>query len=179
MSDEAPSDSVREFQAIQTIYEALEPLTPEGRGRVVAYMVSLLGIADLASDPPGLPRTAERDTEQPAEKDDSSFVERAFTTFAELHDAAAPATNADNALVAAYWLQECADNETFASQTVNVELKQLGEGLKNITRAFDLLKASDPALVLQVRKSGRTRQGRKTYKLTRAGVMRIQEMIDG
>jgi hypothetical protein len=55
----------------------------------------------------------------------------------------------------------------------------LGHGLINITAALDDLREAKPALVLQVGKSGKSRQARKTYKLTIAGIKSVEEMIGG
>jgi hypothetical protein len=49
--------------------------------------------------------------------------------------------------------------------------------VKHITSAFDTLKARKPAAVMQLKKSGSTRQARKTYKLTVAGKNAVELMI--
>jgi hypothetical protein len=49
----------------------------------------------------------------------------------------------------------------------------------NITAALDDLKEVQPQLVLQLKKSGKSRQARKTYKISVAGVQRDKEMIGG
>ncbi len=82
-------------------------------------------------------------------------------------------------MVAAYWLQVCQGAESFVSYSVNKALKNLGHGVSNVTGAFDALRRSKPALVLQLRKAGKSRQARKTYKVTKAGVAAVEEMIDG
>jgi hypothetical protein len=58
-------------------------------------------------------------------------------------------------------------------------LKNLGQGLANITNAIDGLRNQKPALVLQLKKSGKSQQARKTYKLTVAGIKAVEVMIDG
>ena len=67
--------------------------------------------------------------------------------------------------------------ETFTSQTLNSALKDLGRGVSNITRALAASMAQKPALVMQVRKSGTTKQARKIYKLTAAGKKAVVLMI--
>jgi hypothetical protein len=61
---------------------------------------------------------------------------------------------------------------------VNKELKLLGEGVPNITMAVDALRSQKPALAVQLQKSGKTRQARKTYKLTVAGIKEVERMIN-
>ena len=102
-----------------------------------------------------------------------------YASFADLFSAAGPETNARKALVAGYWLQVCQNAENFDGFSANSELKQLGEGLVNITVAIDGLKNEKPALAMQTRKSGNSRQARKTYKLTVAGIKAVEDMIDG
>lgn len=179
MTIEQTATPTREFEAIQTVYKALEPLGIEGRTRVMNYMVSLLGIANATKVSSTDSESDEKEAEENVEQEDSPDSLGRFSTFAELHNKANPVTNADSALVAAYWVQNCEEGnkENFGSQAINKELKELGIGVKNITGALTQLKASKPAFILQVRKGGKSRQARKTYKITDAGLKRIQEMI--
>lgn len=48
----------------------------------------------------------------------------------------------------------------------------------NITDSLDALKEEKPALILQLKKSGISKQARKTYKLTQEGAKRIRQLID-
>lgn len=98
---------------------------------------------------------------------------------AELDDAAAPKSNADTALIAGYWLQVCQGAETFDGFSANRELKHLGKGIANITHALESLKNQKPSLALQLRKSGKSQQARKTFKLTVAGIKAVEAMING
>lgn len=82
-------------------------------------------------------------------------------------------------MVAAYWVQVCQGTGSFQSQSLNDGLKDLGHGIGNITEALSQLKDDRPALLLQLKKSGNTRQARKTYKLTQAGMKRVEEMTQG
>jgi DNA-binding MarR family transcriptional regulator len=75
-------------------------------------------------------------------------------------------------------VQVCQGNDGFDSYTANSALKQMGYTLSNITRALDILQAQDPKLVMQVRKTGSSRQARKVYKLTHAGLKRVAEMLN-
>ena len=52
-------------------------------------------------------------------------------------------------------------------------LKNLGHGVGNITRAFDTLRASKPALTVQTRKEGSSKQARKKFRVTTEGHRRI------
>ena len=88
-----------------------------------------------------------------------------------------PSTDRERTLVASYWAQVCENQTSFAAQTLNAQLKDLGHGVGNITEALSALKIERPSLVLQLKKSGTSRQARKTYKLTIEGVRRVQNML--
>lgn len=100
--------------------------------------------------------------------------------FSDLLDAAPSAnTDADRALIGGYWFQVVQGQETFTGFQVNNELKNAGHGIGNITDALTTLQRRSPAHVRQTMKSGRTRQARKTYKLTVAGIRAVQAMMGG
>ena len=171
-------DKVSEFDAFKSVHDALEPLDDDARSRVVKSVITLLAI-DAHVQP-----TSEIEDEALDEPNEASAVEvskdtKQFSTFAELHAAANPGTNSDKALVAGYWLQICEGAESFTSQSANKELMHLGHKLANITSALTALKGTKPQLVLQLKKSGSSQQARKTYKLSEAGVSRVNEMIHG
>jgi hypothetical protein len=171
------TDPDPEFTAMQTVYATLQALDTEARGRVMAYVASRLDLTKHTAIAP----KAQDSTQAPDANSvqDSHKSEVSFESLAELCDASHPATNAEKALVAGYWLQVCLGNETFDSASANKELKHLGDGVANITAAIDSLKNQKPALALQLRKSGRTQQARKTYKLTVAGVKAVENRING
>jgi hypothetical protein len=102
-----------------------------------------------------------------------------YGTFAELFNAAQPKTQADKALVAGYWLQVCRGADSFDGFSATKELKHLGEGVENITAAITALKVQKPALAMQLKKSGKSQQARKTYKLTIAGIQSVEGLING
>lgn len=165
-----------EFQAFTKVHGALEPLDDEARSRVVKSVITLLAIDASVQ------ATAKEDV---ADEADEAAADKAageapiFSTFAELYDASNPTTNAQKALVAGYWHQVCQDNDNFTAQSANRELTHLGHKIVNITTAFDELKKIKPAPILQLRKSGTSQQARKTYKVSVAGVRRVEEMVGG
>jgi len=101
-----------------------------------------------------------------------------YASFPDLYHAANPETESDKALVAGYWVQVCKGKDGFDSFTANSALKDMGYTVSNITRALDALMASDPKYVQQIKKSGQSRQARKVYKVTQAGLKRVAEMLN-
>jgi hypothetical protein len=155
-----------EIEAMSQVAAALSPLDDQARNRVLQWAASRFRSKSAA--PQGSSFQTVHSTDTPI-----------FETFAELFEAAQPSTEREKALVAGYWVQIGQSQLSFGSQTLNDALKDLGHGIGNITDALSALKEEKPALVLQLKKSGTSKQARKTYKLTQEGVRRVQEMISG
>ena len=178
MSEETQFPWREEQEAITTICEALEPLSIEGRSRVVDYIIKALEIDAVKPSSMGSGGDHENAEEVISQEGVSDKMGQ-FNTLADLYDRAAPATESESALVVAYWVQQNNEQDTFVSQKVNKELKHLGRGINNITSALNKMMDSDPALIMQVRKSGSSKQARKIYKITDAGMKSVKEMISG
>lgn len=172
-------DPDREFGAMQTVYGALQNLDEDARSRVLDYVISRLGIAPVAKAGANQQKEAASDDAEKRALKEEQGTARTFGSLAELFDAAQPKTTADKALVSGYWLQVCHASESFDGFSVNKELKNLGQGLPNVTSAIDTLKAKKPALALQLKKSGKSQQARKVYKITVAGIRAVEAMIVG
>jgi hypothetical protein len=168
-----------EFSAIQTVFGALHGLDEQARIRVLEYVSARLGITGVARAAPKRSQEPEREeTEEPDLEQEQDAAPK-FGSFAELFDAANPKGASDKALVAGYWLQVCEGTDSFDGFSANKELKHLGQGLPNVTSAIDTLKGQKPALALQLKKSGKSRQARKLYKITVAGIRVVEGMIGG
>ena len=102
-----------------------------------------------------------------------------YNDFADLYDATNPKTEAEKALVSGYWITVGENKPEFTGQEVNNQLKNLGFRIGNITDALSSLNSRKPTLVMQTSKSGKTRQARKKYKLTKAGHDLVIKMING
>lgn len=163
-------DSVNpEIEAMSAVSKALTGLGEDARGRVLRwavdhYQVSVGVIRVAASTETGSGSL-------------TSAVGEQSTDLAELFAAADPQSDADKALVGGYWTQFVQGDSDFDAQSVNTQLKHLGHGVGNITRALDSLKDRRPQLVIQLRKSGTTKQARKKYRVTTAGKAAVEDMI--
>lgn len=151
-----------ELEAMAAVFATLDRLDPEMRKRVLDWALSRF-------------RTSEGSNLQTSTPGEASVFR--YVTFAELFEAASPKLEKDKALVACYWLQSTQGVEQFGSEPVNSELKHVGHGLKNVTDCLSRLMDEKPQLILQVRKSGTSRQSRKTYKLTTAGLRKVESMV--
>src|SRR5579862_7361508 len=138
-------DQDAELAAMSAVAKALESLDEVVRQRVISWAASRFG----ASLPASIKSLGTERHVVPI----GESARGEFEDFAELFEAADPKTDKDRALVAAYWAQICQSQATFAAQTLNTNLKDLGHGLSNVTVALDALKDEKPALILQLKKS--------------------------
>lgn len=161
-----------ELKAMSQIFDALSGLDADAQLRIIKWVTEKFGLVVPRSVVAG----KERDSARQPTDISSSNADIQFRDFADLFDAARPATDVEKALVAGYWEQFGKGNSDFASQSVNDELKQLGHPVGNITRALSGLIDVRPALVQQLRKDGGTKQARKTYRLTAAGQRKVDQM---
>jgi hypothetical protein len=90
---------------------------------------------------------------------------------------ASPRTDPQRALIAAYWRQVKEGHGDWTAFEINDRLKNLGHRSKNITDALDSLMTQRPSLVIQTHKSGISRQARKKYKLTQAGIQHVNDLL--
>ena len=169
MPDAAMSD---ELKAMAQIEGALEKLGEDARSRVLRWAGDRFCIMSMKHDSGSKDRTTEQKRRDAAQGE--------YADLSEFYDAASsPSSDADRALVAAYWFQ-CHEEQTDVdSQKVNKELKHLGHGVGNITRAFNALIDQKPALIMQTRKEGTTKQARKKYRVTAEGRKRVESMLSG
>jgi hypothetical protein len=156
-----------EINAMKQLAAALGPLDEGARTRVLQWAASRFNAS--------LPAAASTSRLHASGSNTSDAQQ--FESFAELFEAAHPSTERERALVASYWMQIGQGEQSFGSQILNDALKDLGHGVGNITDALTALKEERPALILQLKKSGTSKQARKTYKLTQEGIRRVQGMM--
>lgn len=161
MSDEL--GRLAEIKAMQGIVEVLKGLGPESVARVLRWASETYGLS--------------APTKTTGAKQGKDEEQSEFGSVSDFYNAVDPQNAADKALVVAYWIQFREGKESFGAQEVNTSLKNLGHGVGNITDALDVLKARKPAAVIQLKKSGTSRQARKTYKVTAAGKTAVEAMI--
>lgn len=158
------------------VLEAMEPLDVAARLRVVEWILARFG---LASSPRG---TATATASEAAAC--SPAVDRAtsrLSDFGSVADAFSasgpPKTETRKALVVAAYLQSVGGRADVTGFDVNSELKHLGHAVGNITLAMTGLMNARPQLVVQVRKTGSTKQARKSYRVTVEGLREVERML--
>ena len=168
-----------EIEAFTTIHSTLSVLDDETRRRVLSAVSLLLGIEGTAIKTSGNSEVkhipAAKHSTAPEE---AIQYEDKYEEFAELFAAAQPTSNPYKALVAGYWLQVHLGRESFSSHDMNKELNNLGHKIGHTPSAFAPLVEAKPQLVLQLKKSGTSKQARKTYKLSKAGISKVESMLN-
>lgn len=180
MSDEKKeterTDPETELKAMGDVAKAVSGLDGEARARVLRWAAERYEVTVSGSRGKGSSGGAGSGSgENGGSNGNGSGTQ--FGDLADLYAATAPEPEIDKALVAGYWFQFCEGKPEFGSQEINTALKNLGHPIKNITSAFDNLKARKPSYVMQLKKSGTSKQARKTYKLTVAGKQAVELMI--
>jgi hypothetical protein len=166
-----------EIDAMGAVVAALDKLDEPTRSRVIDWTAKRFGVASAPAS------GAQRHTPgasggvaaaaAPAAGDDT------FDDFPTLLAKGKPKTDAQRALLAAYWHQVIGKKPSFQSQDLNKELKDTGNYINNIPSAMDGLIGTSPQQVVQLKKTGNQRQGRRTFKLTSRGVEVARGMLGG
>lgn len=165
----------QEIQAMAMVNTALSGLDSEAAARVLRWATGRYGVRATDVKVDNSSNDIGRDSDSAAGK---AGAPQAIYV-ADLYAQAEPETDAERALVVGYWLQRHDGQENLAAQDINKELKHLGHGVSNVTMALGRLINQRPQLVIQVRKSGSSKQARKQYRLTAAGLARVEEMLCG
>ena len=169
-----------EVGAMSTVASALADLGDDARSRVVRWAAERFGVTLGPAQPPAPATRPMSDAGRGAgdvTEEEISAEAPTFEHFAELYNAAGPRSNDDKALVAGYWFQVIKGQDKFKATDLQRELKNLGHAIPNITDALTANIEKKPARVLQLAKSGASKQARKTYKLTHEGLVYVQGMM--
>lgn len=163
-----------EVKAMGDVAVALGELEEAARKRVLDWACQRFGVVPTA---PARHQGGGQNTASSEAADEGAGGPREFNEFHELFEAAAPSSGLDQILVACYWFQVVKGESKLDGQAVNAELKHMGHGSSNITRDINALIGRSPALVMKIRKDGSTKQARNQYKLTRAGIQAVEELL--
>lgn len=162
-----------ELEIMRQAAELIAQLSEEQLSRAMPWLNARFGYNPTPGNKAGPSASANGKSAR-----DSTY-EPEFVDFADLFHAANPQDQATRALLAAYWVMKENGGEAFQSQPVNALLKDLGFHVSNITDALSQNMREKPALIVQTKKSGSSRQARKTYKVTDAGKRRVMQMTSG
>lgn len=163
-------ETFEELDAMKKVAEAIGGLEPDAQKRVIHWAEAHFSIERMNETKTG-------NSENPVINESLLSNSENIDSIGELFALSLPSSDAEKALVAGYWLQIEQGSSDFTTQEVNSDLKHLGYGIGNITRAFETLKKTRPQQVIQLRKAGTSKQARKTFKLTDVGKKVVESMI--
>jgi hypothetical protein len=163
--DQDRTDPIKEIEAMGKVASALAEVDRHSAQRILRWAAERFG-APLELRPATNAVMAPARTAPASDEDLSEFFARA-----------APNDGPERALIVGYWLQVVTGQDDLEGLSINSELKNLGHGLPNVTATLSLLMNQQPALVIQTRKIGSSKQGRKRYRLTAAGIARVRQMV--
>lgn len=171
-----------ELDAMTAVKDALVDLDEATRERVVwwaaqRFDITLKGLHGSKSTKRVDGREDPEPDEDAEQQDEGEPETRKFEHFAELYEAVGPQTDAERMLVAAFWAHKYQDKPTFFSSALNKELKDLGHAVNEVARSMQANIDQKPALILQLKKSGSSRQARKTYKLSHEGIKWVESRL--
>lgn len=169
-----------EIEALTAVKDALEGLDLDAKERVLAWAANRFEIT-LTRAGKG---SGSNDSEGEEAHDEDDPLEgggvgegKQFAHFAEMFAQTQPVSDADKALVAAYWIQEVDGKAEWGANPVNAALKNLGHSLSHISRAMSTNMKQKPQLIIQLKKAGNTQQAKKTYRVTEAGKSAVKAML--
>ncbi|OYN92037.1 hypothetical protein [Parenemella sanctibonifatiensis] len=165
-----------EIDAMSAVANALADLEEESRDRVLRWAADRYGVTISTGGRQAVGGGVNGESPRAGVEEIAEEVPD-YQHFAELFAAASPKSNEDKALVAAYWIQVHEAHESWASRLLNAELKNLGHSIPNITDALSSNMRKKPQRVIQLKKSGNSRQANKTYKVTHEGLAYVQGML--
>jgi hypothetical protein len=161
-----------EIAAMSTISAALAGLEDEAsRARVLEWAGKKYNVK---FERPSTSRRQSGSLVDRADEVEGQTGQGDYEHFADLFDEVDPQGELDKVITAAYWLQVVQKQTTWQSGPVNSLLKDAGHGIGNVTAVLTRAQERRPALVRQISKSGKTRQARKTYKLTTVGMRHVR-----
>lgn len=155
-----------ELKAMNDVYLAVKDLDNEAIARILFWLQKKFNL--------NVPKTSS--TKNNLETEGSAEI-TSFESVADFFAKASPKTNPEKILVVASYRQVVEGKKELTSRMINDELKNLGHGIPWITGAIDLLIDKKPALMIQIRKAGKTKQAQKKFKVTNEGINTVKEML--
>jgi hypothetical protein len=171
-----------EIEAMSAVATAMKDLEDDARARVLRWATERYDVK-LPAGGRGGGGGGRVGNGSGAEDDvtDAEIAEGApvYEHMAELFAKAQPTTDADKALVAAYWVQAIQGQPKWQAAELQKQLKDMGHAVGNITDALTSNMNKKPQRIIQLQKAGSARQARKTYKVTHEGLVYVQGMLSG
>lgn len=195
-----------ELEALYSCYNLLSKLESQEQLRIIRWLISKLDLQintkQTAQTNPPLALLNESGTTYPQssvgdafpniettptptiDKTEASIAQtnksinlNSFKTLEQVFAQATPKTDSEKVLLAAAFLQTKQRWKEFGAFVVQKELKRIGKKSANITTSIKMLSTKKPALIVELQKTGDSKQSRKTYKVTPEGLEAALRLI--
>ena len=168
-----------EIDALSQVYDSLIGLNHAQIRRIIAWCSSRFGLLEEkptveATEPemeaPVEPAEAsEKPVEiEPEQIEPTGFMK--FNTVKDLFFASDVRNVTSKILLVAAFLHEKDNSKEFSSYEINTRLKQVGDGVQNITNSINKLLDKEPPLLMQTEKMGDTKQAKRKFRITEEGL---------
>ncbi len=165
---------LKDLEALSTIITTLQPFETKDQSRILRWVVEKLELNETVH---AHSKNANIQSNTQPNEDYKPTTIESYSHVAELLAATHARTDVQRALAVATYLQFHDGLEQLNGRQINAALKDLGHQCSNITDTITALKKKKPALMVQLSKSGSTKQAHKLYKVTHAGKVAVITMI--
>jgi hypothetical protein len=173
-----------EIKAMNDVLQALEGLEENTRTRVLTWAISKYQLDNIMSVMASSDKTGEgkgldeRSSGASSDRSGNVNLVSDFSDIGEFYSQIDPTTDSEKVLTIGVYYQLNKGFDELNSADLNKELKHLGYRVSNVTVSISLLMKKKPALMIQTRKGGNSKQSRKKYKVTQAGIKYIEQLLN-
>ena len=169
-----------ELEALSKVNDAIKNLPEDAKIRVVAWLINKYSIysnqpANASMPPKKLLSENGVEEKEIVEGDGQQIA--SFSSPAEFFAKCSPSKPSEKILVIAAYLQTKNSEKDLSGFEINQVLKNMGHKVENITHKMDTLMGQKPQLMIQTKKSGNSRQAKKSYRVTDAGIKEVEKLI--
>lgn len=184
---------LNELVVLNDVAELMSSLTKGEQRRIVAWLEDYFGTLEFDDDEFDAPTVVVElnddevvENDAVAEDEDEAYEAEADEAPAEagpltiegLFEQVAPKTAIQKIVTAAYWLDVEEDKATWKSFEVNKLLKSLGYKLSSVSGTLAIESKKPEPMVIVQDKSTDSMQGRKTFRLSEAGLNFVEDRLD-
>ena len=167
-----------EISAMSKVAEALEGLEADAIRRVLRWAADKYEVEIATKHITDFNSFGNSNNDEKKNNNNGKSIGKKYETLADLFNDASPSTHAEKVLIAGYWHQVIGEQSYITSRPLNKDLKDLGHAVANISERFDTLMSTKPQLAIQLKKLGNSKQARKQYKITKAGIAKVDQMLE-
>lgn len=170
-----------ELEALSKINDTINDLPEDAKIRVVAWLINKYSIysnqpVNASVSPKKL--LSENGVEEKEIVDGNDQLIATFSNPADLFAKCSPSKSGEKILVVAAYLQTKNSGKDLSGYEINQVLKNMGHKVESFSHRMDTLMGQKPQLMIQTKKCGNSKQGKKSYRVTDAGMKEVEKLIN-